>query len=117
MLRYALPATLAAALWIGALAPSGAQDKTDPKKPTGRRTDRARQSRAGDYARCSRSSAPPFRPEHHGQRERQEYHVYGCRGATAPRQSRRVQSQASLRWLAPKWPNNCTVLRRSPAQQ
>jgi parvulin-like peptidyl-prolyl isomerase len=35
MLRYALPTALAAALWFGALAPSSAQDKPDPKKPTG----------------------------------------------------------------------------------
>ena len=35
MLRYALPVTLAATLWVGALAPSGAQDKAAPKKPTG----------------------------------------------------------------------------------
>ena len=34
MLRYALPTALAAALWTAALAPSQAQDKTDPKKPT-----------------------------------------------------------------------------------
>lgn len=34
MLRYALPIALAAALWTAALAPSQAQDKTDPKKPT-----------------------------------------------------------------------------------
>ena len=35
MLRYALPTALAAALWTAALAPTGAQDKTDPAKPAG----------------------------------------------------------------------------------